>query len=134
MNNESRLRCAEPGRAHRECPSAEPMRHVEFDVLHTQQPQPTADQLRKAEMAPPTLKALNEAQPGEAYLALAMAAVWADRLTEDARRLTEEVRPLGLRPSREAQNAVERIRHEVAHCTVAIERVRREIERARSRA
>jgi hypothetical protein len=112
MNNENRLRSDESGRAHRERPSTEPTQHVIESAL----------------------EALNEAHPGEAYLALAMAAVWADRLTEDARRLREEVHPLGLRPSPEAQNAVERVRHEVAYCTAAIERVRREIERARSRA
>jgi hypothetical protein len=112
MNNENRLRSDESGPAHRQRPSAERPRHVIESVL----------------------EALNEAHPGEAYLALAMAAVWADHLTEDARRLREVVYPLGLRPSPEAQNAVERLRHEVAHCTAAIERVRREIERARSRA
>ena len=132
MTNESRPLRSIVDEAHGERPYAERKRHViELEVLRMQQPQPTAEHPRaKAEK---TLAALSEARPDEVYLVLATAAVWAARLTEDVRCLTEEVRPLCLTPSPEVQNAVERVRHEVAHCTAAIDRVRREIERARSR-
>ena len=94
-------------------------------------PAPPADPFRaKADTA---LAGLNESPPDDAHFVLASAAVWADRLLEDARRLREEVRTRGLAPSPDVQNSVERVRHEMAHCTAAIERVRREIERARTR-